>query len=120
VHRSLGEQHQDGRADVTSTTAPTVSAAAATATTGPETRTEATGTEATGTEATSESAAETRSEGTVVAGLGPDRLAELATGLPTLLVQGTAVLGCETEVRWSTGERAAHLGPACFKEWVIH
>jgi len=72
VHRSLGEQHQDGRTHVTSTTAPSVTAAASTATTGPETGTEARA-EATGTESAPETPAETRPEGTVVAGVvAPD------------------------------------------------
>jgi hypothetical protein len=74
VHRSLGEQHQDGRTDVTSAAAPSVTAATSTATTRPETGTEATWTKSeTGAEATwTESASETTSEGTIVAGLGPD------------------------------------------------
>jgi hypothetical protein len=119
VHRSLGEQHQDGRTDVTSTTSPSVTAAAAA---GAETGTEATWpeTEARAKTTGTESASEATAEGTVMAGLGPYRLAECATGLLALLVQGPAVVGRETEVRWSAGERAAYLGPACFKEWVVH
>jgi len=49
-----------------------------------------------------------------------DILRLAASGLLALLVQGAAVLGCETEVRWSTCERPAHLGAASFKEWVVH
>ncbi len=51
-----------------------------------------------------------------------DVVAELAAGLPALFVQCAAVLGSEAEARRprSTGERPAHMGPACFKKWVVH
>ena len=48
--------------------------------------------------------------------------AELAAGLPALLVECAAVLGCESEARRPrpTREGPAHMGRACFKKRVVH
>jgi hypothetical protein len=64
VHRPLGEQHQDGGANVTTAAAPAVAAASSAA----SGRAEA-GTEATGTEAASEPSAEAGPERTVMTGV---------------------------------------------------
>jgi hypothetical protein len=94
VHRSLGEQHQDGGTDVTAAAAPAVATTSSTA----SGRAEAAGAEATGTEAASEPSAEAGPERPVVTGvLTADEVAELATGLPALFVQCAAVLGCKSE-----------------------
>jgi hypothetical protein len=127
VHRSLGEQHQDGGTHIAATTAPTVATAASAA------RTACAGTwakswaeartEATGTESAAAAPAETGSERPVMSGVvTPDVVAELAAGLLALFVKGAAVLGRETEARRPrlTCERPAHVGHACFKKWVVH
>jgi hypothetical protein len=126
VHRPLGEQRQDGGANITSTAASAATAAASTARTRPCARTEP-GAEAAGTESASESSAETgsetRPEGTVVTCvLAPDVVAELTAGLFALFVQGAAVLRCESEARRPryTPERPAYMRLACFKNWVVH
>jgi hypothetical protein len=119
VHRSLGEQHQDGGTDITSTTAPAVATAASAACAGPE---------ATGAKSGAKSWAKARAEATgsesaaAAAFVGPDKVAELAAGLPALFVKGAAILGRESEARRPrfTCERPAHMGHACFKEWVVH
>ena len=51
-----------------------------------------------------------------------DQVAEFATGLPTLFVKGTAVLGCESEGRrpWSAREWTADMGIVCVKKWGVH
>jgi hypothetical protein len=113
VHRSLGEQHQDGGTNVTTAAAPAVAAASSTA----SGRAEA-GTEPTGAEAASETSAEAGSERTVVAGvMVADQAAELTASLPALLVQCAAVLGCESEAQRPrpTREWPAHMG-----KWVVH
>jgi hypothetical protein len=93
VHRSLGQQHQDGGANVTTAAAPAGAAASSTA----SGRAEA-GTEAAGAEAATEPSAETGPEWPVVTGVvTADEVAELATGLLALFVQCAAVLGCESE-----------------------
>jgi len=123
VHRSLGEQHQDGGTNVTTAAAPAVAAASSTASGRAEAGPEATGAEATGTEAASETSAEAGPERTVMAGVVvADQAAELTASLPALLVQCAAVQGCESEARWPrpTRERPAHMGRACFKKWVVH
>jgi hypothetical protein len=122
VHRSLGEQHQDGGPDITSTTAPSVATAASAARAGPEARTEAR-TEATGAEPAAEAPAETGSERPVVSGVvTPDVLAEFAAGVPALFVKGAAVVGREPEARRPrlTCERPARMRPACLEKWVVH
>jgi hypothetical protein len=130
VHRSLGEQHQDGGADITSTTASAVATATSAASAGPEgtgakswaeARTEATGSEPAApapAEARPERAVRPRVPGVVT----PDVFAELAAGLPALFVKGAAVLGSETEAHRPrfTCKRPAHMGHACFKKWVVH
>ena len=127
VHRSLGEQHQDGGTDITSTTAPALATAASAASARPE----GTGakswaearTEATGSESAAAAPAETGSERSVMPGvMSSDVVAEFAAGLLALFVEGAAVLGCETEARRPrfTCERPAHMGHACFKKWVVH
>jgi hypothetical protein len=123
VHRSLREQDQDGGTNVTTAAAPAVAAASSTASGRAEAGTEAAGAEATGTEAASETSAEAGPERTVTAGVVvADEAAELTTGLPALLVQCAAVLGCESEARRPrpTREWPAHMGRACFKKWVVH
>jgi hypothetical protein len=65
VHRPLGEQYQDGGANVTTAAAPAVAAASSAA----SGRAEATGTGATGTEAASEPSAEAGPERTVMTGV---------------------------------------------------
>jgi hypothetical protein len=98
VHRSLGEQHQDGGANVTTAAAPAGAAASSTASAGAEAGTEAAGAEATGTEAASEPSAEAGPERPVMTSVVvADQAAELATGLLALFVQCAAVLGCESE-----------------------
>jgi hypothetical protein len=100
VHRSLGEQDQDGGTDITSATAPAVATAASAARAGAEARTKA-GAEATRAEPAAEAPAETRSERTVmpaVAGaVGMHQVAKFAAALPALLVNGAAVRRRETE-----------------------
>jgi len=113
VHRSLGEQDQDGGPDVTSTTAPAVATATSTARTGGEARTEA----------RVEPAAESGSERTVVpAAVGPHQVAKFTAGLPALLGNGATVLRRETGGRRPrhTCERPGYVRPACFKKWVVH
>src|SRR5271167_2358835 len=114
VHRSLGEQDQDGRTDVTAPAAP-AGAAASSAASG---RAEAAGAEATGTEAASETSAEAGPERPVMTGVVvADQATELTASLPALFVQCAAVQGCESEARWPrpTRERPAHMG-----KWVVH
>jgi hypothetical protein len=119
VHRSLGEQHQDGGTDITATTTP-ASAAPPTAWAA---RAEAeAGTESARTEATAETPAEagpeTWAERAVVAGVvTADVVAELATGLPALLVQCTPGMRVEAETLCSgtSGEFPFYMG-----EWVVH
>jgi hypothetical protein len=130
VHRSLGEQHQDGGTDITSTTAPAVATASPAACAGPEAGTEAAGAkawaEATGSESAAAASAEARPERALrpcVPGvMAPDIVTELAAGLPALFVKGAAILGRESKARRPrfTCERPAHVGHACFKEWVVH
>jgi len=82
VHRPLGQQHQNGGADVATAAARTGSAAPPTALAGAEA--ESAGAE-TPTEAGTETRAETRTERPVVAGIvTAGKVAELATGLPAL------------------------------------
>jgi hypothetical protein len=69
VHRSLGEQHQDGGTNVTTAAAPAVAAASSAASGRAESGTEATGAEATGTEAASEPSAEAGPERPVMTGV---------------------------------------------------
>src|ERR1700722_9186289 len=118
VHRSLGEQHQDGGTNVTTAAAPAVAAASSTASGRAEAGTEAAGAEAAGTEAASETAAEAGPERPVMTGVVvADQAAELTASLPALLVQCAAVQGCESEARRPrpTRERPAHMG-----KWVVH
>src|ERR1700722_5179274 len=113
VHRSLGEQHQDGGTNVSTAAAPAVAAASSTA----SGRAEAWA-EATGTEAASESSAEAGPERPVMTGVVvADQATELTASLPALLVQGAAVQGCESEARRPrpARERPAHMG-----KWVVH
>jgi hypothetical protein len=94
VHRSLGQQHQDGGTNVTSAAAPAGAAASSTASAWAE----AAGTEVAGTEATPETSAEAGPERPVMAGVvAADKVAELATSLPALFMQCAAILGCKTE-----------------------
>jgi hypothetical protein len=53
----------------------------------------------------------------VAGGLTADGVAELATGLPTLFVQGTPCMRVEAEAlgAGASGERPAFMG-----EWVVH
>jgi hypothetical protein len=98
VHRSLGEQHQDGGANVTTATAPAGAAASSTASARAEAGTEAARAEATGTEAATEPSAETGPKRPVATGVvTADIVAEFATGLLALFVQCAAVLGCKSE-----------------------
>jgi hypothetical protein len=69
VHRPLGEQHQDGGANVTTAAAPAMAAASSAASGRAEAGAEATGAEATGTEAASEPSAEAGPERTVMTGV---------------------------------------------------
>jgi hypothetical protein len=115
VHRPLGQQHQNGGADVATAAARTVSAAPPTALAGAEA--ESAGAE-TPTEAGSETRTETRAERPVVAGIvTAGKVAELATGLPALLVQCAPSMRVEAEAlcSGSTGERSLYMG-----EWVVH
>jgi hypothetical protein len=97
VHRSLGEQDQDGGADITSTTAPAVATAASAARAGAEARTES-GAEATRAEPAAEAPTETGSERTVMpAAVRPHRVAKFAAGLPALFVNGAPIRWGETE-----------------------
>jgi hypothetical protein len=93
VHRSLGEQHQDGGTDVTAAPAAAVATTSSTASGGAEA-----GTEATGTEAASEPSAEAGPERPVMTGVVvADQATELTASLPALFVQCAAVLGCKSE-----------------------
>jgi hypothetical protein len=115
VHRPLGQQHQDGGADVATAAAVTRSATAPTARAGAEA--ESAGTE-TPAETGPEAGPEARAERPVVAGgVTADGVAELATGLPTLFVQGTPCMRVEAEAlgAGACGERPAFMG-----EWVVH
>jgi hypothetical protein len=123
VHRSLGEQHQDGRTDIAATTAPVVPAAASTALARPETGPKA-GSEAAGTEAPTEASAEAGSEAwpkwasSARTGVVPaDVVAKLAAGLPALLAQSVSFMQAEAEVRGPrpAGESAVYMG-----KWVVH
>jgi hypothetical protein len=119
VHRPLGQQHQNGGADVATAAARTVSAAPPTALAGAEAESAGaeTPTEA-GSETRTETRTETRAERPVVAGIvTAGKVAELATGLPALLVQCTPSMGVEAEALCpgSTGERSLYMG-----EWVVH
>jgi hypothetical protein len=119
VHRSLGQQRQDGGANVATSAAPTVSATSSspTAWARAEAEAESAGTE-TAAEAGSETRAETRAERPVVAGIvTADRVAELATGLPALLVQCTPCTGVETEALCSGTPREF---PFYMGKWVVH
>ncbi len=49
-----------------------------------------------------------------------DVVAKLTTSLLALFVEGAAVLRREAEARWSGCERAARVGAAYVKEWVVH
>jgi len=102
MHRSLGQQYQDGGAHVATAATPTVSATSSTASTaraGAETEAEA-GSE-TPAEAGSETRADTRAERPAVAGVvAADMVAELApmsAGLPALLVQCTPCMRPEAK-----------------------
>jgi hypothetical protein len=115
VHRPLGQQHQDGGADVATAAAATRSATAPAA----WTRTEA---ESARAEAPAETGPETRPEAraerAIVAGvITADKVAEFATGLPTVFMQCTPGMWVEAEALSSgaTGERTLSMG-----EWVIH
>jgi hypothetical protein len=130
VHRSLGEQHQDGGTDITSTTPPALATAASAASAGPEgagakSWAEA-GTEATGSESTAAAPAEAWPKWALRPWMSgvvtPNVVAELAAGLLALFVKGSAILGCESKARRPgfTCERPAHMGHACFKKWVVH
>jgi hypothetical protein len=115
VHRPLGQQHQNGGADVATAAARTVSAAPPTALAGAEA--ESAGSE-TPTEAGSETRTETRAERPIVAGIvTADKVAELATGLPALLVECTASMGVEAEALCSgtPGKFPFYMG-----KWVVH
>jgi hypothetical protein len=120
VHRSLGQQHQDGGADVATAAAPTVSATSSCPTARAWAEAEAARAE-TPAEAGSETGTETRAEWPVVAGvLTADKVAKLATGLPALLVQCTPCMGMEaleTEARCSGTPREF---PFYMGKWVVH
>jgi hypothetical protein len=117
VHRPLGQQHQNGGADVATLATPARSATPSTAWAGAEAQAESAGTE-TPAETGPEAGPEARAEGPVVAGVvTADVVAEIATGLPTLLVQGTPCMRVEAEAlgAGASGERPAFMG-----EWVVH
>jgi hypothetical protein len=119
VHRSLGQQHQDGGANLATAAAPTVCATSSspTAWAGAEAEAEPAGTEAAA-EAGSETRTETRAERPVVSGIvTADIVAELATGLPALLVQCTPCMGVETEALCSGTPREF---PFYMGKWVVH
>src|SRR6202045_3856846 len=69
VHRSLGQQHQDGGANVTTAAPPAGAAASPPASGRAEAGTETAGTEATGTEAAAEPSAEAGPERPVMTGV---------------------------------------------------
>jgi hypothetical protein len=115
VHRPLGQQHQDGGADVATAAAPARSAAPSTARAGAEP--ESAGTE-TPAEARTEARTETRAERPVVAGVvAADKVAELATSLLAVFVQCAPCLWVEAEALDSGASRER---PVCVWEWVIH
>jgi hypothetical protein len=130
VHRPVGEQLEDRGTHVT---APAASAATGSAAAASARSTGTAWAEATGTEAEAASRAETagteaswtecRSEteaGVSAAAVFTDVVAEVATGLFALFVQGAAVTGTESE-SWTAHEWALELtlgGP--FVEWGAH
>jgi hypothetical protein len=117
VHRPLGQQHQDGGADVATAAAPARPAAPSTARARTEAKTETARTE-TPAEARPETGPEARAEWPVVAGVvTADIVAELATGLPTVFVQCAPGMGVEAETlgSWAPRKRLAFMG-----EWVVH
>lgn len=119
MHRSLGQQHQDGGANVATAASPTVSAtsSSSTAWTGAVTEAESAGTE-TPAEAGSDTRTETWAEGPVTAGvLTADEVAELAAGLPALLVQCTPCMRVESEALCSGTPREF---PFYMGKWVVH
>jgi hypothetical protein len=108
VHGTVGEQSQDGRADVTALASP---AAATTATRATEAEAPWIEAEAPAAWAESEPALKAGSERAVATGaVLTEMFAELATGVPPLLVQCTALLRVEPE--------AESAGLWC--EWVVH
>jgi len=114
VHRPLGQQHQDGGADIATAAAPAVSS---TAWAGAEAKAESAGAE-TPAETRPETGPEARAERPVVAGVvTADIVAELATGLPTLFMQCTPCMGVEAEALGSgaPGQWRAFIG-----EWVVN
>jgi hypothetical protein len=125
VHRPVGEQLEDRGTHVA---APAASAAAGSATatsarTTGSARTEATGAEAepaTWAEAAwAEDGSETEA-GVAACAVFTDVVAEVATGLSALLVQGAALAGTESET-WTAHVGALEmtlLGP--FIEWGVH
>jgi hypothetical protein len=110
VHRTVGEQNQDGGADVATLASP---ASAATTTRAAETESAeaAARVEAEAPATGPESGLKAGSERTVAAGaVFTEMFAEFATGLPPLLVQVAALMGVEPE--------AEPAGLWC--EWVVH
>jgi hypothetical protein len=109
VHGAVGEQNQDGRADVATLASP---ASAPTATRAAETEAAAR-VEAEAPAAGPEPGPKARSERAVAAGAVLTKVfAEFATGVPPLLVQGTSLLRVEPE---SESESAW-----LWCEWIVH
>lgn len=114
MHRPLGQQDQDGGADVATAPTPARTAAASTARSEPEA-----GTEPTGTKARTETPAESGPERPVVPGVvAAHEIAELPSGLPALLVQGAAVLRAEAETSGAADERRPERGNGAFM-WCL-
>jgi hypothetical protein len=126
VHRSLGQQHQDGGADVATAATSTVSAPPSAA----RARAEAAGTDTAaegGTETAAEAGSETRTEWSVMAGVvTADVVAEFApisAGPPALLVQRTPGMGVEAmglEAEGTPCSGAPREFPFYMGEWVVH
>ncbi len=122
VHRPLGEQRQDGCADVaTLAAAPSAAAATWAAATATETRSESGAAESTTEAGTAEAWSETGTERAVMAAavVLADRFAEPAACGAAMFVDGATVDGCEPEAE------AACVGPtlegaAGGCEWGVH
>jgi hypothetical protein len=119
VHGTVGEQLEDRGSHVTAPAASAATRSAAAASAG-STGAEATGSEAAGSEAEAttwaEAGTEARAEAGVFAAVFAYVVAEVATSLPALFVQHTAVTGAEAEAG-AARERAF---TGFFIEWGVH
>jgi hypothetical protein len=117
VHRPLGQQHQDGGADVATATTSTRPTTAPTPRAGAEAKAEAAGAE-TPAEARTETGTKTRAERPAVACVViADKVAELTAGLSAVFMQCAPCLRVEAE---ALGSGTSRERTVCVGEWVIH